>query len=61
MKNFANKFIVMHSKDDSVVNYQQGVDISKELGAKLVTYEDRDHFSEPENYTYILKVIKSVL
>lgn len=61
IKNLADRFIVMHSKDDPAINYQQGVDISKELGAKLITYPDRGHFCEPENAKYILEVIKTVL
>ncbi len=51
----------MHSKDDSSINYQQGIDISKRLDAKLITYEDRDHLSGPENVKYWLEVIKSLL
>ena len=61
IKKLAYKFIVMHSQDDTAIDYQQGVDISRELDAKLLTYKNRDHFSAPENYTYILEVIKSVL
>lgn len=65
IKKLANKFIVVHSKDDSVIDYQQGVEISMELGAKLITYEDRGHFSgeenAEENSTVFLEVIKSTL
>lgn len=65
IKTLANKFIVVHSKDDSRIDYQQGIEISDELGAELITYEDADHFSGGENSTTnaerFLKVIKSVL
>ena len=61
IKKLANKFIVMHSKDDDSIDYQQGVEISRELDAELITYKDRSHFSEPENAKYVLKIIQSVL
>lgn len=57
IKPLAKTWIVMHSKDDGL-DYEQGVEIAEELGAKLVTYEDRDHFSDPENSTEILRVLK---
>jgi len=65
IKTLANKFIVVHSKDDSSINYQQAIDINSELGAELIIYEDADHFSGEENsvanVAHFLKVIKSVL
>ncbi len=65
IKKLANKFIVVHSKDDNSIDYQQGVEISKELGAELITYENMGHFSgeerAEENAEYFLKFIKSVL
>jgi predicted alpha/beta hydrolase family esterase len=61
IRKLANKFIVVHSKDDDEVEYQQGVDISKQLGAKLVTYEDRGHFKGEENAGVFLQAIKSAL
>ena len=57
----AEEFVVMHSKDDSSIPYEQGVKTSKDLNAKLITYTDRDHFSEPENASYILKVLRKEL
>ena len=61
LKAFANTFIVVHSKDDSSVPYEEGVDIANALNAKLVTFEDKDHLSSPENATHILEVLKTVL
>lgn len=57
----ANKFIVIHSRDDSVCDYEGGIDIAKGLDAELVTYDDRDHMSEPDNAPYVLEVLKTVL
>ena len=57
----AKKFIVVHSKDDSDVPYEEGVEIAQGLNAKLITLEGRDHMSAPENYTYVLDVLKTVL
>ena len=65
IKNLVDKFIVIHSKDDDSINYQQAVDISRELGAKLITYENMLHFGgeeRAEEYAKIfLEIIKSTL
>lgn len=65
IKTCADRFIVIHSKDDDSIDYQQALDISKDLGAELITYENMNHFSggerATENAEYFLKVIKSVL
>ena len=61
LQGLAQRFIVIHSKDDSSVPYEEGVDIANALNAKLITYEDRDHMSAPENATYVLEVLKTVL
>lgn len=61
VKPLAEKFIVIHSKDDSSIPYSQGAEIAKDLGAELITYEGRDHFSEPENAPVILKELRKEL
>lgn len=65
VKKLANKFIVVHSKDDDSIDYSQGIRISKELGAKLITYKDMSHFSGEENAVknakVFLEIIKSAL
>ncbi len=54
IKKLANKFVVIHSKDDSAIDYNQGNEIAQELGAGLVTYIGRDHFCTPEDADAIL-------
>lgn len=65
IKKLANKFVVMHSKDDPDIPYSQGEEIAKGLGAKLITYENMGHFSGEEraqkNAREYLKAVKSVL
>jgi len=65
IRRLADKFIVAHSKDDDALDYQQGVSISKELGAKLITYENMGHFGGEEraevNANAFLALIMSVL
>jgi len=65
IKKLANKFIIVHSKDDDSIDYQQAVDISKELDVELITYEHASHFSGKDgaekNAEYFLKFIKSAL
>lgn len=55
------KFIVMHSKDDDSINYRQGVKIAQDLGAKLITFENRGHFCDPESAPIILGTLKKEL
>ncbi|MBM2820880.1 MAG: hypothetical protein HW405_640 [Candidatus Berkelbacteria bacterium] len=65
IKKLANKFVVVHSKDDNSINYQQGVEIANDLGAELITYDDFQHFSGEENAeknaAEWLKIIKRYL
>lgn len=55
----------MHSKDDDYVPYPQGEEIAKELGAKLITYKNYNHFSGEENAernaSEFVKIVKSNL
>lgn len=61
-KKLAGKFVVVHSKDDSSLDYQKhGAKLAGQLGAKLITFQDRDHFSEPENTPYIFQILKKEL
>lgn len=57
IKPLAGKFIVIHSKDDSSIPYSQGVSIAEDLGAELITFEDRDHFSDPDDASIIFDVL----
>ncbi len=65
IKKLANKFIVVHSKDDGSIAYRQGAEIAAELGAELITYENMGHFGGEEkaekNAKVFLKVVKSAL
>jgi len=61
LQDLAGTFIIVHSKDDSDVPYEEGVEIAQGLNAKLITLDGRDHMSEPENATDVLEVLKTVL
>jgi len=61
VKPLVDKFIVMHSKDDDSIPYTQGVEIAKDLNAELITYEDRNHFSDPQNALSVLEVLRKNL
>jgi len=61
IKPLVGKFIVMHSKDDDSISYEQGEKIAKDLGAKLISYEDKGHFFKPENASIILSELKKEL
>ena len=61
IKPLVGKFIVMHSKDDDSIPYEQGVEIAHDLNAELLTYEGRFHFSEPENAPIIFEELRKEL
>jgi predicted alpha/beta hydrolase family esterase len=62
VKKLAKKFVILHSKDDSSLDYEKhGLSLARELGAKLITFEGRDHFSHPENAFYVLEVLRREL
>jgi predicted alpha/beta hydrolase family esterase len=53
--------VVLHSMDDDSIPYRQGQEMARDLSAHLLTYNGKGHFSEPENYVYVLDVIKNIL
>ncbi len=61
IKPLVGKFVVMHSKDDSSIPYWQGEEIAKDLDAELITYKDRNHFSNPENAPFVLEQLRKEL
>lgn len=65
IKKLANKFVVMHSKDDDAIDYRQGVEISGVLEAELLSYDNMGHFCGEENAERNaqewLKIIKKYL
>ncbi len=61
IKKLSPKFIVMHSKDDQRIPFEQGKEIAEELGADFVVYEDKRHFSRPENHAEVLEQLKKLL
>lgn len=61
VRSLSKKFIVMHSKDDDSIDYEQGVEIAKDLNAQLIAYNGRFHFCEPENALYVFEVLKNEL
>lgn len=58
IKLLSEKFVVMHSKDDDSIPYEQGIEIAKDINAELITYTDRGHFYKPKNAPYILQVLR---
>lgn len=61
IKPLVGKFIVMHSKDDDSIPYEQGVEIAKDLNSELITYEGRYHFSGPDNASFVLEELRKEL
>lgn len=61
IKPLVGKFIVMHSKDDSAIAYEQGKELAKDLDAEFITYDGRDHFFLPENAQFVLEELRKEL
>ena len=61
IKKMSNKFIVLHSKDDSSIDFEQGKEIAEDLDAEFYSVTGRDHLSGPDNYKYILDFLTKVL
>ena len=65
VKKLADKFIVVYSKDDDSIDYRQGEEIARELGAELKTYENMGHFAgeerAEENAKAFLDIVKAAL
>ena len=62
IKKLVKRFVILHSKDDSSLDYKEhGFALNKELGAKLITCDGRDHFCSPENAPFILEFLRREL
>ncbi len=46
LKKKALRFTCIYSKDDPAVPYEHGLKFAQELGADLITFEDKGHFDE---------------
>ena len=55
------EFSVFHSKDDPLVSFGNGVELSKNLGAKFFEFENAGHFNSAAGYKKfpeLLRIIK---
>ena len=58
VKKLSKKWLILHSKDDSSLNYEDhGASLSNEMSIRLKTFERRDHFTKPEDAKYILDAL----
>jgi predicted alpha/beta hydrolase family esterase len=61
IKRLSDSFTVLHSLDDDSIDYEQGKAIADDLGAKLVTVEDRGHLYKPTNAELVLQTLRDEL
>jgi predicted alpha/beta hydrolase family esterase len=60
VKKLAKKWTILHSKDDYSLDYEQhGVALSKEMEVKLITFENRSHFTKAEDAEAVFGVLKN--
>lgn len=56
----AREFVVIHSKDDNLVPFEHGVNLSQMLKARLVTSMSDDHYMG-ERYPVLLETIEGII
>jgi uncharacterized protein len=61
IKTLCDTFVVIHSRDDRGLDFEQGEEIAHDLGAELVALDGRGHMSEAENAPYVLRELRRVL
>ncbi len=61
VKKLCSRFVVLHSLDDDVIDYEQGREIARDLGARLVTLDGRKHMSSPADAPYVMKELRDEL
>lgn len=57
IKRLVNKFIVIHSLDDTTIPFAEGEKMALDLSASLVSLNGRNHFCNPEDADDIYKVL----
>lgn len=61
IKPLVKEFIVIHSKDDNSIPFEQGMEIARDLNAKLITVEGRQHMSDSTNALFIFEELRKEL
>ncbi len=62
LKESSHQWLILHSRDDHSLPYaEHGQALAIELGVKLLTFDDRDHFSQAENAPIIFQVLQDTL
>lgn len=61
IKDMAKKWIVIHSRDDQDVPYQQGETLANELVAQVIPFVDRGHFYDPSDAPIIFNILQKEL
>ncbi|MFZ1721791.1 MAG: hypothetical protein WAU07_04785, partial [Microgenomates group bacterium] len=57
VKSRVREFVVLHSRDDGSISFEQGGAIAEKLGAELVAVEGRGHFTEPRDGEVVFEVL----
>jgi predicted alpha/beta hydrolase family esterase len=61
IKSLVGKYIIMHSKNDPSIPIEQAVELSKDLNAELITYENNYHLNRPDDTNIILGELQKEL
>lgn len=61
IKKHVQDFIVVHSLEDSSIEFDQAKEISDDLNARLIEVKGRDHISESEHGEFIFQILKEEL
>lgn len=61
VKPLVGKFIIMHSKDDPSIPYEQAIELANDLQGELIIYEDKKHINMPEDGPLVLEKLRKEL
>lgn len=61
LKQLADSWTVLHSKDDDRIPFAQGQEIAKDLGAELVETQGFLHFKAPQTGVKVLETIQTIV
>lgn len=62
VKAFSKRWLILHSTDDHSLPYHQhGLQLSQEMDVPLQTFQDREHFIQPDNAPFVFEALRGIV